>query len=65
MQGTREALKVDALKLIGQLLELPSGIVELNKVLRAKGLSEIDPKEVAAVKALIANLTPVNEPGKG
>jgi len=56
---------MDALKLIGQLLELPSGIVELNKVLRAKGLSEIDPKEVAAVKALIANLTPVNEPGKG
>jgi len=56
---------MDVLKLFGQLLELPDGIVELNKLFKAKGLAEADPKEVAAVLKVIASMSNIKEPGKG
>ena len=56
---------MDPLTLFGKLLELPDGIVEVNKLLRAKGLSERDPKEAAAVAKVIASMSDIKEPGKG
>lgn len=53
------------LEALTALLKLPDGLVELNKLFKAKGLAEADPKEVAAVLKVIASMTDIKEPGKG
>ena len=49
----------------GKLLELPDGIVEVNKLSAGQGALGDGPKEAAAVAKVIASMSDIKEPGKG